>query len=167
MNDSDRSGTPSQPSRSKSGSRRWRAAPFLGVGVLLVGFGYLLYGGIGDNLVYYLTPSELEARGDAAHDTSVRLGGVVIPESVRWDADALDLRFRVGDGTTELEVHSTGAPPQMFRDGIEVLVEGRLASSGVFESTNLMVKHSNEYRAPEEGQRPQDLYRDLMQTEGE
>jgi cytochrome c-type biogenesis protein CcmE len=165
MNDPNLSRTPSDPNEVQSRSGRWRAAPFLGVGALLLGFGYLLYGGIGDNLVYYLTPSELEARGDAAYETSVRLGGVVIPESVRWDADALDLRFRVGDGTTELEVHSTGAPPQMFRDGIEVLVEGRLASSGIFESTSLMVKHSNEYRAPEEGQRPQDLYQDLLRTE--
>jgi cytochrome c-type biogenesis protein CcmE len=147
-------------------SPRWRGAGFLGVGAVLAGFGYLLYGGIGENLVFYLTPSELEARGEAAWETSVRLGGVVIPESVRWDADALDLRFVVGDGTTEMEVHSRGAPPQMFRDGIEVLVEGRLASDGIFRSTNLMVKHSNEYRAPEEGQRPQDLYRDLLAPEG-
>jgi len=145
---------------------RRRAVPYLGLAAVLGAFGYLLYGGIGDNLVYYLTPSELEARGDAAYQNSVRLGGVVVPESVRWDADALDLRFLIGDGATEVEVHSTGAPPQMFRDGIEVLVEGRLASSGVFESTSLMVKHSNEYRAPEEGKRPQDLYQDLLPREG-
>jgi len=149
------------------GRSRRRGLTFLGVGAVLAGFGYLLLGGIGDNLVYYLTPSELEARGDAAYETSVRLGGVVVPESVNWDADALDLRFTVSDGATEVEVHSKGAPPQMFRDGIEVLVEGRLASSGVFQSTNLMVKHSNEYRAPEEGQRPQDLYQDLLNREGE
>lgn len=156
------------PSPSRPGNRRrsrWRAAPYLGVAAVLGGFGYLLYGGIGENLVFYLTPTELEARGDAAFETSVRLGGVVVPESVRWDADALDLRFLIGDGTTELEVHSSGAPPQMFRDGIEVLVEGRLAAAGVFRSTNLMVKHSNEYRAPEEGQRPRDLYGDLVRPE--
>lgn len=155
-----------EPTGTTERRSRWRAAPFLGVAALLGGFGYLLYGGIGDNLVFYLTPTELEARGDAAYESSVRLGGVVVPGSVRWDADALDLRFVVGDGTTEMEVHSTGAPPQMFRDGIEVLVEGRLGSEGVFRSTNLMVKHSNEYRAPEEGQRPQDLYKDLLAPEG-
>jgi cytochrome c-type biogenesis protein CcmE len=142
-----------------------RTLTLLGATVVLGGFAFLLYGGIGENLVFYLTPTELEARGEGAYDTSVRLGGVVIPQSVQWDADALDLRFRIGDGTTEYEVHSTGAPPQMFRDGIEVLVEGRLASSGVFHSTSLMVKHSNEYRAPEEGMRPQDLYRDLLNQE--
>jgi cytochrome c-type biogenesis protein CcmE len=143
-----------------------RGPTFFGLIAVLGGFGYLLYGGIGENLVYYMTPTELTERGEAAYTTSVRLGGVVIPGSVNWDADALDLRFRIGDGSTELDVHSTGAPPQMFRDGIEVLVEGQLASSGVFRSTSLMVKHSNEYRAPEEGQRPQDLYRDLLTTEG-
>jgi len=143
-----------------------RAAPFFGVGMVLAVFGYLLYGGIGDNLVYYLSPTELAARGEAAHTASVRLGGVVVPESVRWNADALDLRFRIGDGDTEMEVHSRGAPPQMFRDGIEVVVEGRLSGEGVFESTNLMVKHSNEYRAPEEGERPQDLYQDLLRPSG-
>ncbi len=146
---------------------RRRGLTLLGVGVILAGFGYFLLGGIGDNLVYYLSPTELDARGDAAYETSVRLGGVVIPESIQWDAEALDLRFRIGDGSTEMEVHSQGAPPQMFRDGIEVLVEGRLADSGVFHSTNLMVMHSNEYRAPQEGQRPQDLYQDLLNSEGE
>jgi cytochrome c-type biogenesis protein CcmE len=149
-----------------SGRRTRRGVTLFGVAALLLGFGYLLYGGIGDNLVFYLTPSELTERGEEGYNSSVRLGGVVVPGSVNWDADALDLRFTLGDGTTEMEVHSKGAPPQMFRDGIEVLVEGRLAASGVFQSTSLMVKHSNEYRAPEEGQRPQDLYRDLLPTEG-
>lgn len=156
-----------QPNENAAKRPRRRGITLLGVGVIMAGFGYFLLGGIGDNLVYYLSPTELEARGDGAYETSVRLGGVVIPESVQWDAEALDLRFRIGDGSTEMEVHSQGAPPQMFRDGIEVLVEGRLADSGVFHSTNLMVMHSNEYRAPQEGMRPQDLYKDLLAPEVE
>ncbi len=139
-----------------------RTVTLFGVSALLLGFGYLLYGGIGDNLVYYLTPTELMERGDAAYEGSVRLGGAVVPGSVQWDADALNLRFLIGDGAREIEVHSKGAPPQMFTDGIEVVVEGRLGESGVFESTNLMVKHSNEYRAPEEGERPHEIYQDLL-----
>jgi cytochrome c-type biogenesis protein CcmE len=134
----------------------------LGVCAVLVGFGYLRDGGIGDNLVYFLTPTELMARADTASQGAVRVGGAVVPGSVQWDADALDLRFLLGDGTTEIEVTSEGAPPQMFADGIEIVVEGRLAPTGVFESTNLMVKHSNEYRAPKEGERPHDLYQELL-----
>jgi cytochrome c-type biogenesis protein CcmE len=134
---------------------------FAGGAIVVAAFGYLVYGGLGENIVYFVTPTELAARGAQGYEAPVRLGGEVKPGSVEWDADALDLRFYLTDGETEMRVHSTGAPPQMFRDGMGVVVEGRLTRSDVFESTNLMIKHSNEYRAPEEGQRPQDLYNDL------
>ncbi len=121
--------------------------------VLLVGaFGYLMYGGVEENLVYFLTPNELVAKGEKAVDRPVRLGGQVVPGSVVWNAEALDLRFRVTDGSKEVLVHSSGAPPQMFRAGIGVVVEGKYGRSGVFESHSLMVKHSNEYRAPKAGE---------------
>jgi cytochrome c-type biogenesis protein CcmE len=47
-----------------------------------------------------------------------------------------------------------------------VVVEGRYHRSGVFESTNLMVKHSNEYRKPELGGRPQEMYKSLQKSSG-
>lgn len=136
-----------------------------GIGVILLVFGYLLYGGIGENLVYFLTPSELLARSTPAYGAPLRLGGAVKPGSIEWDADALDLRFRLTDGDREIEVHSRSAPPQMFRDGMGVVVEGRYTRGGVFESTNLMIKHSNEYRAPEHGKRPQEMYQALPDRE--
>jgi cytochrome c-type biogenesis protein CcmE len=142
--------------------RTSRVGLVLGLFVILGGFGYLLYGGIGENLVYFVTPSELIERGESAYDTPVRLGGMVAPGTVQWDAEALDLRFRITDGEESLEVHSSGAPPQMFRDGIGVIVEGRLTREGVFESSNLMVKHSNEYRPPPEGHAPQEMYKSLV-----
>jgi cytochrome c-type biogenesis protein CcmE len=133
-----------------------------GAVVILCGFGYLLYGGIGENLVYFLTPAELLERGERAYDAPVRLGGQVDPGTVAWDADALDLQFDLTDGGTRVRVHSRGAPPQMFRDGIGVVVEGKLTRAGVFESTSLMVKHSNEYRAPPEGHTPEQMYQTLV-----
>jgi cytochrome c-type biogenesis protein CcmE len=133
----------------------------VGSAVVVSAFAYLLLGGIDENLVYFVTPTELSAQGDQAYDKAVRLGGEVKPGSVDWNAETLDLRFHLTDGETELLVHSRGAPPQMFRDGMGVVVEGRLTDAAVFESTNLMIKHSNEYRAPEHGERPQELYNDL------
>ena len=133
--------------------------------IALAAFGFVLIGGLDDNIVYFVTPTELVEKGDAAHDAPVRLGGQVAPGSVEWNADALDLSFRLTDGAQEVVVHSTGAPPQMFRDGIGVIVEGRMTSAGVFESDNLMVKHSNEYRAPPEGHAPQDMYQTLIREE--
>ena len=143
-----------------------RRLGLVAAGVAIVGaFGYLAWGGIGDNLVYFLTPSELLARGSGGYGEAVRLGGEVKPGSVRWDAAALDLRFRLTDGTREVEVHSKGAPPQMFRDGMGVVVEGTYERGGVFRSTNLMVKHSNEYRAPPAGHKPEYLYKELPKKE--
>jgi cytochrome c-type biogenesis protein CcmE len=43
-------------------------------------------------------------------------------------------------------------PPQMFREGIGVVVEGTMTREGHFEGQRLMVSHGNEYRAPHDGE---------------
>lgn len=157
----------------ESGGRRPTKSPTkkpMAIGALVVlvaAFGYLMYSGVEDNLVYFLTPAELIAKGDKAIDRPVRLGGQVVPGSVVWNADSIELTFRVTDGIHEIAVHSTGAPPQMFRAGIGVVVEGKLARNAVFESHSLMVKHSNEYRAPEPGEtHPDRIDKSLVRGSG-
>ena len=134
------------------------------VGVLVIAFGWLIYGGLDSNVVYFLTPKELLAKGAQGYDKPMRLGGQVKPGSVVWDEQKLDLRFAVTDGTGEIKVQSKGAPPQMFKDGQGVVVEGRYGHDGVFKSTSVMVKHSNEYKAPAKGERPSDMYKSLMKS---
>ena len=134
-----------------------------GATVILGVFAWLLFGGLEKNMVFFLTPRELLAKGSESVGVPVRLGGQVKPGSVKWDAQALDLRFTVTDGGGEIPVRSTGAPPQMFRDGMGVIVEGRVGSGGVFEASNLMVKHSNEYRAPKPGEEAHEKYKTLIQ----
>lgn len=133
-----------------------------GVAVIIAVFGWLLFGGLEKNVVFFLTPQELLAKGTDGVGVPVRLGGLVKPGSVKWDAQALDLRFIVTDGAKEIEVHSTGAPPQMFRDGMGVIVEGRAGAGGVFEASSLMIKHSNEYRAPKPGEEAHEKYKTLI-----
>jgi cytochrome c-type biogenesis protein CcmE len=131
--------------------------------IVLSGFGYLMYGNIGDNLVYFVTPGELLAKGADAYDKPIRLGGQVVAGTVQWDAEALDLRFTLQDEDGTIQVQSRKAPPAMFREGQGVIVEGRLSRAGVFESSSVMVKHSNEYRPPEgHEEMPEDKYRDLI-----
>jgi cytochrome c-type biogenesis protein CcmE len=142
---------------------RKRATMFVAAVIVLGAFGYLMYGGLDKNVVFFLTPQELLAKGPDAVDVPVRLGGMVAPGSVKWDAEKLDLRFQLMDGVKTVEVHSKGAPPQMFRDNMGVVCEGRYRN-GVFESTNLMIKHSEEYRAPKEGQTPQEMYKEMFKT---
>jgi cytochrome c-type biogenesis protein CcmE len=140
-----------------------RAWVFGGAAVIVATFAWLLFGGLEKNVVFFLTPQELLAKGNDGVGVPVRLGGQVKPGSVKWNAQTLELRFTVTDGAREMPVHSTGAPPQMFRDGMGVVVEGRAGTGGVFEATGLMVKHSNEYRAPKPGEEAHEKYKTLIQ----
>ena len=139
--------------------RSWVLA---GGAVIVAVFAWLLFGGLEKNVVFFLTPRELLAKGTEGVGVPVRLGGQVKPGSVHWDAQTLDLRFTVTDGEREMPVRSTGAPPQMFRDGMGVIVEGRVDASHVFQASNLMVKHSNEYRAPKPGEEAHEKYKTLI-----
>ncbi len=140
--------------------RRQRRLFLLGALVVAGGaLGVVAFGNVGENLVYYWDPTQVAEAGNDAVGPTIRLGGVVQPDTMDWDPDASELRFVVGDGASLVKVHSTGAPPQMFREGIGVVVEGTMTKAGVFESRRLMVKHSNEYKAPEDGETVEDLYK--------
>lgn len=124
------------------------------VAVVLVVVGYLAFSSIGSALVYYLTPTELLERGDAAVGETIRLGGLVRPGSV--SGPATDLRFVLTDGESEITVHSTVAPTRSFREGVGAVVEGVLGADGVFEARQVIVKHDENYEAPDPGAQPSD-----------
>ena len=141
-----------------------RIGLLFGTIIMLSGFGYLVYGGIGDNLVYFVTPGELLAKGPEAFDKPIRLGGQVMPGTHFWNADEMDLRFTLQDEDGTVVVHARKAPPAMFREGQGVIVEGKLDRDGIFQATNVLVKHSNEYRPPEDGThpKPDEMYKSLI-----
>ncbi|MGZ6134716.1 MAG: cytochrome c maturation protein CcmE [Myxococcaceae bacterium] len=130
------------------------------VALLLAGAGLAVvtFGNIGKNLVFYWTPGEMLAQGSKAYGPTIRLGGVVQPGSLRWDAAHTHLAFRVADsdkaGAPSVLVVSRETPPQMFRERIGVVVEGTFDKSQTFTSSRLMVNHSNEYRPPKPGDGP-------------
>jgi cytochrome c-type biogenesis protein CcmE len=130
--------------------------------IVVATFGWLLYGGLNKNVVFFLTPQELLSKGPAGYDVPVRLGGLVKPGTVKWDEKTLDLRFEVTDDTGTVLVHEVGAPPQMFQPGMGVVVEGKYQRNGVFQATNLLVKHSNEYHPPKPGEKPEEIYKTLI-----
>jgi cytochrome c-type biogenesis protein CcmE len=130
--------------------RRWGV--LFGVAVVVGVIGYLALSSVGNALVYYLTPTELLARGNAAVGETVRLGGLVKTGSIAGEAP--DLTFVLTDGSNEMRVHSTSAPTRSFRDGIGAVVEGQLGANGVFEASQVIVKHDENYVAPSEGGLP-------------
>ena len=124
------------------------------VAVVLVVVAYLAFSNIGSALVYYVTPSELLGRGDAAIGQTVRLGGQVKVGSI--SGDPTDLTFVLTDPDAEITVHSTASPTRSFREGSGAVVEGALGADGVFEATRVIVKHDENYQAPEPGTEPSD-----------
>jgi cytochrome c-type biogenesis protein CcmE len=124
--------------------RRWGI--LIGVAIVVVVIAYLALSSVGSALVYYLTPTELLARGDAAVGETVRLGGLVKVGSIAGEAPGLT--FVLTDGTSEMPVRSAAAPTRSFREGIGAVVEGKLTASGLFEATQLIVKHDENYVAP-------------------
>lgn len=141
-------------------SRRPLLFVFLILGILC-GLGYLLWGGLEENLVYFVTPTELIAKGEKAVGNTVRLGGVVEAGTVRFESNILT--FEISDDHQKVPVVTTAAPPQMFHEGMGVIVEGKLGLDRQFVAERLMVKHGNEYRPPKEGEMPQEIYKELSQ----
>jgi len=122
-----------------------------GVGAVFVAMAALAWismSDMGENLVYYWSPSELMT-AENAHDATVRLGGMVVPGTLVHDTTNAHISFDVTDGGTTVHVESEGNPPQMFREGIGVVVEGKLGADDNFTADKVMVKHSNEYEAPD------------------
>jgi cytochrome c-type biogenesis protein CcmE len=118
-------------------------------GAVAIALSVLAFGDVGENLVYYWSPTELQEAGPQAVGASIRLGGLVEPDSVNRSEDGLTLEFTVTDGTSQVDVRTTAVPPAMFREGIGVVLEGTLREDGQFATSRLMVKHDNEYQAPD------------------
>jgi cytochrome c-type biogenesis protein CcmE len=138
----------------------------IALGAILVAgaaLAWIAFGNIGENLVYYWKPSEMVSQGEKAFGATVRLGGVVVPGSVQWNPEHTSLTFSVADShapeAVKVKVACEQTPPQLFREGIGVVVEGSYSADQVFRTNRLMVNHSNEYRAPTDGGMPDDAWK--------
>lgn len=131
--------------------------------ILVAAIGWLIYDQLNKNSVYFLTPTELLAKGDAAVGESYRLGGMVQTGSIRWNNNQSMVYFELTDGKRTVSVQSTRVPPEMFKEGMGVIVEGELSARNRFETDKIMIRHSNEYRPPEIGYKPRYIYEDLRE----
>lgn len=122
----------------------------LGV-VVLVLAGFMISRALSDSLVYFILPSEYAAQPAPYQDRRIRLGGIVAPGTVQFDTTQLVLAFDVTDSQATFPVRHTGTPPELFEENTGVVVEGRF-EDGAFHSDTLLVKHSEVYEAPADGE---------------
>ena len=126
------------------------------VGVALV-VSYLVWTGISDSMVYYLTPTELIAKvadDPAFHSVGVKVSGKVVSGSYQKGEGDLVHTFMVHDlehaDVTFAAVYE-GILPDTFTDDVEVVLEGRFGEDSVFQANTLLTKCGSRYEAsPEE-----------------
>jgi cytochrome c-type biogenesis protein CcmE len=130
------------------------------VGVTAV-VSWLVWTGISDTMVYYLTPTELLARADTdpvMAERGVRVSGNVVHGSHSSASDQLLHTFEVFDPAAPevtITVHFRHPIPDTFTDtdDVEVVMEGRYMGGGVFEATEVLTKCGSRYEAmPEPGE---------------
>lgn len=138
-----------------------RKAKFIAGGLVIVAaLGYLVYAGVSQSVVYFVTPTELGAAPVAGK--SYRLGGMVLPGTLRWEPKSLDLRFTLSDGQASVPVRHRGAPPDLFAENRGAVVEGTWSRDGYFQATTILAKHSEEYKAPHDANAAG--YKELLKT---
>lgn len=119
--------------------------------------GYLMASSARDTAVYYLTPTELEAKlasDPSFRDAPMKIGADVVRGSIVRQPGGRELSFRMTDGTATYPVVYRGIPPDTFTDteDIEVVVTGRLDAEGTFHATELLAKCASRYESvPGEG----------------
>jgi cytochrome c-type biogenesis protein CcmE len=129
--------------------RLWLAAA-----VVLLALGFLLLRGLNDATLYFRTADEAVAQREMLGERRFRIEGLVADGSVRPTGEEA-VGFRIEENGVSVPVQHRGDPPELFRPGIPVVLEGRFDGE-VFSSDRIMVKHTSEYRAehPERVDRP-------------
>ena len=113
------------------------------VAVVAACVGYLIYTATGSSAEYYRTVAELQAdhaKGDA------RVLGTVQDDVQRLDG-GLEVKFTATDSGASMPVDYRGQLPDIFRPGIQVVVEGHMNSEGVFMANTLLAKCPSRFTA--------------------
>lgn len=138
-----------------------RRAKFVAGGaVIAVALAYMIYAGVTQSAVYFVTPSELRAA--PVSGKAYRVGGMVEKGSLTWEPRTLELAFTLSDGKASVPVRHKGTPPDLFDEGRGAVVEGSWTPDGHFRATTILAKHSEEYTAPDPASAAR--HKELMKT---
>jgi len=124
--------------------RKQRRLLFVGLGMAALGIAAaLILFAFDDNLVFFFSPTEVQAR-EFSPDQRVRIGGLVEEGSVVRDSDGLTFRFNITDLSEIVAVSYTGVLPDLFDEGQGVVAEGHMRG-GTFQAVEILAKHDENY----------------------
>jgi len=116
-------------------------------GVIALAVAYLVVAGLQGATVYFLTVSELQAKGAAAHNQVFRVSGNLVPGTLERDNTGAGVQFLIADpaagaavGKPLPVVYHGGQVPDIIGDNIEIVAEGKLDAQGTFTASSVLAK---------------------------
>ncbi len=124
----------------------------VGATVIVAAIVMLIYTGVSQTGVYFLSPSELLARTEtdpSFHDVGLKVGANVVRGSIERDRQNQRITFVVSDSNGRFPVTYQGIVPDTFTDEneIEVIMAGKLGRDGVFHATEVLAKCGSKYES--------------------
>ncbi|MDG2320438.1 MAG: cytochrome c maturation protein CcmE [Rhodospirillaceae bacterium] len=127
--------------------RKTQRLYFILLGGLAVATGIaLVLAAFEDSIVFFYSPSDLSQQ-TINPGQRIRIGGLVEAGSVIKDGDTVT--FKVTDTAETLSISYRGILPDLFREGQGIVAEGALLASGVFQASDVLAKHDENYMPPE------------------
>ena len=99
-----------------------------------------------ENVVYFLSPSEIKALSELKKD-KIRIGGMVKKNSINVNNDKII--FVITDFKNEINVTYSGLVPNLFQENKGVVAEGFLRDKNYFKAVKILAKHDENYMPPE------------------
>jgi len=122
------------------------------IGFLIVSaIGLMLYA-LNDSIDLFYTPSEIiEGKNGQKPQVGqrLRIGGMVVPGSVKRDQESLAVSFDLIDTGPTVTVTYTGILPDLFREGQGIVATGVLTGASSIKAQEVLAKHDEEYMPPE------------------
>ena len=100
-----------------------------------------------DNVVYFLSPTEIHNKSDISLNKKIRVGGLVKIGSINREENIIN--FIITDLKNEIIVSYNGLVPNLFSEGKGVVAEGQLNDKKYFIANKILAKHDENYMPPE------------------
>ena len=100
-----------------------------------------------ENVVYFLSPTEIYNKTDISFEKKIRVGGLVKTNSVNKNETSIN--FIITDLNKEIFVSYNGLIPNLFSEGKGVVAEGKLKDKKYFVADKILAKHDENYMPSE------------------
>ena len=107
---------------------------------------YLILKSLEENVVYFISPSEIKKLTEINSD-KIRIGGMVKNKSIIIKSNKIN--FIITDFKNEINVSYSGSVPNLFAEGKGVVAEGYLKDRSYFNAVKILAKHDENYMPPE------------------